>query len=268
MIVSFLSDFGLEDNFVGVCHGVIKSIAPDAEVIDLSHGIAAQNVLQGALVLRSTLPYMPAGVHLAVVDPGVGSERRALALRTGGGRFFVGPDNGLLALAADGDGGITAAHELRDEAYRLDDVSRTFHGRDIFAPAAAHLAAGVAIEELGPAVDPAVLVRLELPEPTIGSSRIRAEVLYVDHFGNVQLNLNRDHLEQVDIVPGSQVELGLPLESYYATAARTFAEAGHGSLILYEDSYGNIAIALTDGDAASMLGTKPSDPVEIRIASE
>jgi S-adenosyl-L-methionine hydrolase (adenosine-forming) len=268
VIISFLSDFGLEDDFVGVCHGVIKHIAPETEVIDLSHGIAPQNVLQGALVLRSTLPYMPVGVHLAVVDPGVGGDRRAVALRSGGGRLFVGPDNGLLVLAAEQDDGIAAAHELRNEAYRLEDVSRTFHGRDLFAPAAAHLSTGTGIEDLGPALDPATLVRIELPEPAVGSSRIRAEVLYVDRFGNVQLNLERTQLEQVDIVPGSRVELVLPLESYYAVAARTFAEAGHGQLILYEDAYGSIAVALTDGDAASMLGTKPGDPVEIRTAGE
>jgi S-adenosylmethionine hydrolase len=268
VIISFLSDFGLEDDFVGVCYGVIRRIAPDTEVIDLSHGIAPQNVLQGALVLRNTLPFMPAGVHLAVVDPGVGGARRAVALRSGGGRLFVGPDNGLLVLAAEADGGIAAAHELSNEAYRLPEVSRTFHGRDLFAPAAAHLAAGVAIEALGPALDPVTLVRLELPEPVIGSSRIRGEVLYVDRFGNVQLNLDRAQLEQVGIVPGSQVELVFPVESYYAVAARTFADVGHGELILYEDAYGNVAVALTDGDAASMVGTKPGDPVEIRIDGE
>jgi S-adenosylmethionine hydrolase len=268
VIISFLSDFGLEDDFVGVCHGVIKRIAPETEVIDLSHGIAPQNVLQGALVLRSTLPYMPVGIHLAVVDPGVGSNRRAVALRSGGGRLFVGPDNGLLVLAAEADRGITVAHELSNEAYRLDDVSRTFHGRDLFAPAAAHLSAGVGIEELGAALDAGTLVRLELPEPAIGSSRIRAEVLYVDRFGNVQLNLEQAQLKQIGIVPGSQVELVLPLESYYAVAAGTFAEVGRGELILYEDAYGTIAVALTDGDAASMLATKPGDPIEIRSAGE
>jgi S-adenosyl-L-methionine hydrolase (adenosine-forming) len=263
VIVTFLSDFGLEDDFVGVCHGVIKRIAPDAEIIDVSHGIAPQNVLQGALVLRSTLPYLPEGVHLAVVDPGVGSTRRAVAIQSGDGRLFVGPDNGLLVPAAD-ESTIAAAHELTSDAHRLDPVSRTFHGRDVFAPAAAHLAKGVALDELGPAIDPATLARLVVPQPEIGS-RIRAEVLYVDRFGNIQLNLGRAHLEQVAILPGVQVELVLPLESYYAVAARAFAEARRGELILYEDAYGNIAIALTDGDAASLLATKPGDAVEIRV---
>ena len=150
MTITFLSDFGLQDDFVGTCHGVIKRIAPDADVIDITHGIEPQQVLQGALVLASTLPYMPEGVHLAVVDPGVGTERKALALRSGDGRLYVGPDNGLLVPAAERLGGVDGAWELENPAYRLEPVSRTFHGRDLFAPAAAHLAAGVEPGELGP----------------------------------------------------------------------------------------------------------------------
>ncbi len=264
MIVTFLSDFGLEDDFVGVCHAVIKRIAPDTEIVDVTHGIGPQNVLQGALVLRATLPYMPDGVHLAVVDPGVGTQRRAVAIRSRGGRLFVGPDNGLLVLAVDVDGGVEAAHELTSEAHRLDRVSRTFHGRDVFAPAAAHLSRGVGLEELGAALEPDTLVRLSVPEPQLHPSRIRAEVLYVDRFGNIQLNVGREHLEQTGIEPGDQVELVLPLESYYAVAARTFAEARRGDLILYEDAYENISIALTDGSAASLLGTKPGERLDIR----
>lgn len=266
MIVTFLSDFGLEDDFVGVCHGVIRRIAPDAEIVDLTHGIAPQNVLQGARVLEATLPYVPEGVHLAVVDPGVGTERRALTLRSGGGRLFVGPDNGLLVLAAEADGGIAAVHELTSEVHRLAPVSSTFHGRDVFAPAAAHLCRGVEPAEFGPALDPASLVRLTVPEPELHSTWIRGEVLYVDRFGNVQLNMSREHLELAGIASGAQVELILPLDSYYAVAARTFADAQRGDLILYEDAYWNVSIALTDGSAVSLLGTKPGDRVEIRSA--
>ncbi|MGH3113973.1 MAG: SAM hydrolase/SAM-dependent halogenase family protein, partial [Gaiellaceae bacterium] len=192
---------------MGTCHGVVKRIAPDAEVIDITHGIEPQNVLQGALVLASTLPYMPDGVHVAVVDPGVGGDRMPLALRGAGGRLFVGPDNGLLLVAADRLGGVEEAVELAEPAYRLEPVARTFHGRDVFVPAAAHLAVGVRLADLGPSVEPGDLVRLELPEPTVGTRRIRATVLYVDRFGNVQLNLTSAHLEQVGIEPGSQVEV-------------------------------------------------------------
>jgi S-adenosylmethionine hydrolase len=263
--ISFLSDFGLSDDFVGVCRGVIKRIAPEAEVLDITHGIPPQHVLQGALVLANTLPYMPPGVHLAVVDPGVGSQRRALALRSGDGRLLVGPDNGLLVPAAESLGGVAGAWELTAEQYRLEHISRTFHGRDVFAPAAAHLAGGLDPAELGAAVAPAELVRLDLPEPEVGQTRIRATVLYVDRFGNMQLNLTRAHAAAARIEPGTRIELQLPLDSYYAVATRTFADARPGELILYEDSYGNMAIAITGGDAARMMNAKPG--IEIRIAA-
>ena len=194
MFVTFLTDFGLDDDFVGTCHGVIKRIAPETQIIDLTHGIRPGRILQGALVLANTLPYMPAGVHLAVVDPGVGSSRRPLALRDAEGRFYVGPDNGLLLPAAERFGGVADAHELANPAYALERVSRTFHGRDLFSPAAAHLSLGVPLGELGPPIDPDELVRLDVPEPEVGESSIRASVLAVDRFGNAALNLTRDQL--------------------------------------------------------------------------
>jgi S-adenosyl-L-methionine hydrolase (adenosine-forming) len=254
MFVTFLTDFGLEDDFVGTCHGVIKRIAPDAQIIDLTHGIKPGRILQGALVLANALPYMPAGVHLAVVDPGVGGARRPLALRDAEGRLYVGPDNGLLLPAADRFGGVAEAHELANPEYALPSVSRTFHGRDLFSPAAAHLALGVAPADLGPPVDPDALVRLELPEPEIGQTRIRATVLAVDRFGNLALNLSRDHLEQAAVVPGKKVELEARGNRYYAVAARTFGDATRGDLLLYEDSYRNVAVAVSRGSAASLLG--------------
>ena len=207
MIITFLTDFGLQDDFVGTCHGVIATIAPDARVIDVTHGVRPGHVLQGALVLANTLPYTPAGVHLAVVDPGVGSGRRALALRDEQGRFHVGPDNGLLLPAVDAFGGVAEAHELANADYSLQPVARTFHGRDLFAPAAAHLAAGVPLEELGPPLDPDALVRVEIPQPEVGQNRIRAVALVVDRFGNVALNLRREQLEQADLAAGTRVEI-------------------------------------------------------------
>ena len=265
MFISFLSDFGLRDDFVGTCHGVIKRIAPEAQIVDITHGIEPQAVLQGALVLANTIRYMPEGVHLAVVDPGVGSTRRCLAVRDGEGRLYVGPDNGLLVPAAERLGGIDAAWELTNRAYMLEPVSHTFHGRDVFAPAAAHLAGGVSPEELGPRVDEAALVRLELPEPEVGESMIRATVLYVDRFGNVQLNLDRSDVERAGIVPGRQVELDLGFERYYATAARTFGDARAGDIVLYEDAYENIAVAITDGNAAEMLSVRPGQLLTIHL---
>jgi S-adenosylmethionine hydrolase len=265
VVITFLSDFGLQDDFVGTCHGVMKRLAPQVEIIDITHGIPPQHVLQGALVLRNTLPYMPEGVHLAVVDPGVGGHRRPLALRAGDGRMLVGPDNGLLMPAAERLGGVEEAHELANPEYALDTVSRTFHGRDLFSPAAAHLALGVSLNDLGPPIDPQALVRLDVPEPEVGQNRIRAVVLYVDHFGNVQLNLKREHLERAAVLPGVTVELEITLDRYYAVAARTFADAGPGDIILYEDAYGNVAIAISGGSAAEMFGVGAGQEVRIHL---
>jgi S-adenosyl-L-methionine hydrolase (adenosine-forming) len=263
--ITFLTDFGLQDDFVGTCHGVIKGIAPETQIIDVTHGIPPQGVLQGALTLANSLPFMPAGVHLAVVDPGVGGARRALALRDRDGRIHVGPDNGLLIPAAERFGGIAEAHELANPEYALESVSRTFHGRDLFAPAAAHLALGVELAELGPPIAPDALARLDLPEPEIGTSRIRCTVLAIDRFGNVQLNLNRAHSDGVGIVPGARVELQVGPERYYAVAARTFADARPGDLILYEDSYRNLSVAINGGSAAAMLGIKPGQDLRIHL---
>ncbi len=265
--ITFLTDFGLQDDFVGTCHGVMKRIAPDVEIIDITHGIAAQAVLQGALTLANTLPFMPEGVHLAVVDPGVGGSRRALALRDGQGRIHVGPDNGLLIPAAERMGGIAEAHELTNPEYALESVSRTFHGRDLFSPAAAHLALGVPLAELGPPIASDALARLELPQPEIGSTRIHCTVLSVDRFGNVQVNLERSQLEQIGIVPGTRVELQTGHERYYAIAARTFADARPGDMILYEDAYRNVSIAISGGNAAAMLGVKEGQNVRIHLES-
>lgn len=264
VFITFLSDFGLQDDFVGTCHGVMKRIAPEAEIIDITHGIPPQEVLQGALVLRNTISYMPQGIHLAVVDPGVGGRRRPLALRDAAGRLYVGPDNGLLLPAAEELGGIEAVHELANPDYALRPVSRTFHGRDLFAPAAAYLARGTALGELGPPVAPEALVRLDIPRPEIASGEARAAVLYVDRYGNIQLNLTRGDMEQIDVAPGTRVELECRGERYYAAAARTFADARAGDIILYEDSYLNIAIAISGGNAADMLSVRAGDRVEVR----
>jgi S-adenosyl-L-methionine hydrolase (adenosine-forming) len=243
---------------------VIKQIAPDADVIDITHGIPPQHVLQGALVLANTLPYMPVGVHMAVVDPGVGGPRKALAVRGADGRFYVGPDNGILLVAAERLGGIEEAVALTNRDFMLEPVSRTFHGRDVFAPAAAHLALGVGLEELGEGIDAGELKRLEVPEPQVGAARIRATVLYVDRYGNVQLNLTSDHLERAGILPGTQVEIQAGWERVYAVAARTFADVRSGDIVLYEDAYRNVALAINHGSAAQMLRARVGQ--ELRLA--
>ena len=262
-VITFLTDFGLQDDFVGTCHGVIAGIAPDARIIDVTHGIEPQAVLQGALVLRNTTRYQPVGVHLAVVDPGVGGDRRAVAVATADGRLFVGPDNGLLTLTAD-ELGIDAAHELTSERHRLPEVSRTFHARDVFAPAAAHLAAGVALAELGPPLDPGELVRIDLPDPGVGKTRISATVLSVDRFGNVATNVRRAHVDALGLANGDRVEVRIGLDRYFAFVAGTFADTAPGELILYEDSYGLVTLAISSGDAGRLTGAASGD--ELRIA--
>jgi S-adenosylmethionine hydrolase len=266
VFITFLSDFGLKDDFVGTCHGVMKRIAPDAQIIDITHGIPATSILQGALVLANTVGFMPVGVHLAIVDPGVGGPRRPLALRDTEGRIYVGPDNGLLLPAASRME-IDAAYELANPDYALDSISRTFHGRDLFAPAAAHLATGVPLEELGPPLDPEALIRLDLPEPVITDDAITATLLYVDSFGNIALNLDRDDVDALGIVSGTRVELDLAGERYYAVMARTFADARAGDVILYEDSYKNMSLAISRGSAARMLHASPGQDIRITIAS-
>ena len=266
MLITFLTDFGLEDDFVGVCHGVMRRIAPEVEVIDITHGIQPHGVLQGAIVLANTLPYLSEGVHLAVVDPGVGGDRRGIALRSGDGRLYVGPDNGLLVPAAEKLGGVDAAHEITNRKYALEPISATFHGRDIFSPAAAHLAQGLAIDDLGPAVEPDSLARIQIPKPDITDRRIRACCLYVDRFGNMQLNLTREQIMKLGIEPGTQVELELATERYYAIAARTFTDARGGEIILYEDAYENIAIAISGGSAAETFSAEPGADIRIRVA--
>jgi S-adenosylmethionine hydrolase len=263
--ITFLTDFGLQDDFVGTCHGVMKRIAPEVEIIDITHGIPPRQVLQGALTLANTLPYMPVGVHLAVVDPGVGGARRALAIRDGEGRIHLGPDNGLLIPAAEKLGGIAEAHEIVNPKYALESVSRTFHGRDLFSPAAAHLALGVSLAELGPPIAADALARLDLPVPEIGTSRIHSTVLSIDQFGNMQLNLDRSHLEQAGIVPGMRLELAVEAERYYAVAARTFADARRGDIILYEDAYRNVSIAISSGNAAETFGAREGQDVRIYL---
>jgi hypothetical protein len=264
LVVTFLTDFGLEDDFVGVCHGVIERIAPGTRVIDITHGVRPQAVLEGALTLADALPYMPVGVHLSVVDPEVGSDRRAVALRGGDGRLYVGPDNGLLIPAAERFGGIAAAHELSESEFWLERVSKTFHARDIFAPVAAHLVLGVELERLGPPVSPDLLVRLTVPEPQVRDGVVVARCIAIDRFGNVQLNVRGDDLQRAGIEPGARAEVELATERYYAVTAKTFADVGVGEIAVYEDAYQSVSIAIRQGSAAQTLRIAPGDPVALR----
>lgn len=264
-IVTFLSDYGLADHFVGVCHGVMATVCPAARIIDLTHGIRRHDIHAGAVVLAQALAFMPVGVHLAVVDPDVGAKRRAVALRLADERVLVGPDNGLLMLAAEQSGGIVAAADIARSSFRLEPVSATFHGRDIFAPVAATLAKGVSVGEAGDPLDPAELVGLELPVATVQDGALIAHVRYVDGFGNLQLNAGHEDLADSGLKLGHTAMLDLDLErALPAQFARTFSDVGRGELLLYEDAARCLSVAVSHGDAAVRLGVKIDDELRIR----
>ena len=252
--LSFLSDYGHSDEFVGVCHGVIQRIAPGAVVVDVTHAVPRHDVQRGSLSLRDAIPYLPHGVHLAVVDPGVGGERRGVALRAADGNLFVGPDNGLLWPAAEACGGVVEAVDLAESPHRLEPVSATFHGRDVFAPVAAHLALGAQLAAAGQALDPATLHRLELPPSEVSEGRIRTRVVAVDDFGNLQLNLSAHDMRAAGFSPGDCIEVLSRRRTGEAVYARTFADVGERQAVVIEDSSGRIAVAVNQGRAAGALG--------------
>jgi S-adenosylmethionine hydrolase len=252
-VVTFLSDYGLEDEFVGVCHGVMLRIAPQLSIVDIHHNILRQDIKHGAIVLQQSIKYMPDAVHLSVVDPSVGSKRRAVALETGWGHIFVGPDNGLLVPAGRDCGGIKKAYNITDERFMLTPVSRTFQGRDVFAPAAAHIANGVAPKELGPELSVDELVEFEMPLAWVHDDHLHAEVLQVDRFGNLQLNFSSDQLDEIGLDTGAQLEVRLEGQRLYVPFGKTFADVKTGEFVVVEDSYRHLSLAINKGDAAARL---------------
>ena len=254
--IVFLTDYGLADEFVGVCRGVMLAIAPDARIVDLAHGIRRHDVLQGAIVLGRAAPYMPRdAVFVAVVDPGVGSDRREVAVETATGAFLVGPDNGLLSGAWRALGGATRAAELRADEVLLHPVSRTFHGRDVFSPAAAHLAAGLPLERLGPALDVALLATIDLPAPMVTPGSVGARVVSIDGFGNVQLNVAAEDLDAAGL--GEVVTVG----PRRIPRVATFTDVAPGQYGLIVDSQGFVALVVNNGSAGERLGLRPGDAV-------
>jgi S-adenosylmethionine hydrolase len=265
-VITFLSDYGLADEFVGVVHAVIAREAPDARVIDVTHGIARHDVRAGALVLRDALPFAPPGVHLAVVDPEVGGGRRAVALRCEeDDRLLVGPDNGLLVPAAERFGGIVEAVEISHSPWRLEPVSATFHGRDLFAPVAGRLAAGDPFAAAGEPLDPGELVALELPEARLEDGTLVVHALTADRFGNVLLDGSAEQLGHVAHL-GDEVEVRAAGRTRRARYARTFAEVGDGELLVYEDARRNLAVAVNRGSALDELALAPDAELRLRRA--
>lgn len=250
--ISFLSDYGNADEFVGVVKSVCRSIAPHATIIDITHEVPPHDVRAGGLALARSVQYLAPGVVLAVVDPGVGTDRRAIAVEVGeeGEAYLVGPDNGLLASAVAIAGGAQRAVELTAEKYQLPAPGATFAGRDVFGPAAAHLCNGVDVRELGPEVDPFGLLPGVVPVCSWEDRVLKAEVLWVDRFGNVQLNVDPSDAEPL----GSRVSVRAGDTVRTAVRARAYADLKAGELGLVVDSYGMVSVALDRRSAAVELG--------------
>jgi hypothetical protein len=260
VIVTLLTDYGLDDEFVGVCHGVILRIAPDVRIIDVTHGIPRHGVREGALTLRNALPYMPAGVHVAVVDPQVGTERRALALRCAeDDRILVGPDNGLLAPAWERFGGVVEAVDVSRSRHRLEPASATFHGRDLFAPVAAALAAGEPLADAGEPIDPGELATLDLPEPHRDGDALVTHAIARDVYGNIALNVGHAEALEAGIRLGDAVDVN----GHEGLVVQTFADVPAGRLLLYEDAWRSLALAVNRGDAAALLDLAPDSEVRL-----
>lgn len=261
--VTFLSDYGLDDVFVGVCKGVIARRAPHVRILDVCHLVAPQDVEQGATVLAAAMPFLPDGVHLALVDPMHDTPARGVVVETADGSLLVAPDNGLLSLAWDTRGGITRVAEITNEALWRENVHTTFRGRDVFAPVAAHLAAGGAVEDVGPLLDPATLVRLEVREAVVDDDHVHAEIRTIDHFGNVSLNIARSDLEAAGIALGDTVELRCNGRTLTVPFTLTYGDVPPGRLTLCEDSFRAIQLAVNAGHASRELRVGRGDPVVI-----
>ena len=266
-VIGFLTDFGL-DGAAAICRGVMLSIARDSQIVDICHTVPKYAIADGAYLLRTAVPWLPVGIHVAVVDPGVGTERRPIGLLTARGDVLLGPDNGLLLPAAERLGGIVDQRLLANRAWALSATSSTFHGRDIFAPIGAHLALGKAFDVVGPALDRDGLVALDLPAPTVEAGRLSTGIAYVDSFGNLRLAGTVADLTTAlgKIEPGTILELDLDGARERASWHRTFGDVAAGELLVYEDSSGDLAIAVSSGSAARRLGTITGAGIGIRRA--
>ncbi len=264
--VSLLTDYGLEDGFVAACHGVIAGICPDIRIIDITHLVPPGDIRRGAAILSQTVPYLPKGVHIAVVDPGVGTARRAVAV-TAAGRTFIGPDNGVLSWAVGGHDDVRAYELTNTELWRKP-VSTTFHGRDVFAPVAAHVAAGHDVASVGRPLDPGDLVTLPRPTRQVRSGTAEGEVLTVDRFGNVQLSITGSDLRGLGAVPGTALSVVLGPHIITVPFGETFASVPPGELVAYTDAAGYVAITVNAGNAAQRLGLPPGAHVRIAVAAQ
>lgn len=266
-IIGFLSDFGLADGFVGTCKGVIKSINEDAEIIDISHDIPDYDARKGAFILASAVLFVKAQVFIAVVDPGVGVSRRGIAIQTEKGSLLVGPDNGILLPAASRLGGIKRVFELTNKKFMLQPVSQTFHGRDVFAPIAAHIALGTDIGEMGPEISPQTLAKPPWKEAELAGGVLRTQVIDVDKFGTVHLNASAGDLSKLHIGLNSQIKLTWDKRQTILPLLETFGQVKRGEAMLLVDSSSFLSIAVNQGSAAQKLSLKLGDTVIIQLKS-
>jgi S-adenosyl-L-methionine hydrolase (adenosine-forming) len=268
--ISFLSDFG-PDGPAPICRGVMLGIAPDANIVDVGHSITKYAIAEGAYLLESAAPYLPVGVHVAVVDPGVGTERLPIAIRTARGDILIGPDNGLLMPAAEALGGAVEARALENRDLMLPRTSSTFHGRDVFSPVAAHLAMGTPFESVGPEIPVASLVALGTPRPEVSDGELRTAVLYVDSFGNVRFAAQPADLARAigPLEPGRRVVVELDRNgagklTERTTWEQTFGRVPVGRSLLFEDSLGRVSLADNQANAATRLGATVGTTARIR----
>jgi S-adenosylmethionine hydrolase len=262
--IGFLSDYGLSDGFVGICHGVIATLAPAVRVIDVSHDVPPGDLRRGAALLAQAAPYLPPGVLLAVVDPTVGKKRRGLVIQAGR-TYLVGPDNGLLMPAARALGGASVAFEVTTPEVMRQPVSATFHGRDVFAPVAARLATGMSPTRVGPAVPVEDLVHLSEPVARLTAHRLEGEVLTIDRFGNVQTSLPAALLRDGGLREGELLRLHCRTGEVRVPFNRTFADVKLSEPVGYIDSAGLFALALNGKSASAKYDLRPGDPVALRL---
>ena len=261
--ISFLSDFGHSDEFVGVVHGVIYRLSPESRIIDITHGIAAGDVRAGALALTRAIQYLPPGIVLAVVDPGVGTTRRAIAAATEFG-YFVGPDNGLLSPAVAMMGGASSINSIENPEVMIPGPGATFQGRDLFAPAAALLASGEAtLDDLGPPVDPASVMPLMLPLPKVELNLVIGEAWWVDTYGNVETNIGPDDLMVIGARPGGPITVRIGATEHEGKWVETFGDVGDGELAIHVDSAGLVALAVRGGRADEEMNAAPGMAVTL-----
>lgn len=268
--VSLTSDWGVRDPSPAICHGVVLGIAPDAQIVDISHEVEKYNIRHGALMLWCALPFLPVGAHVCVVDPGVGTARRPIAIQTGRGDYLVGPDNGVLLPGAERIGGVVRVHRLENPAYQLPVLSSTFHGRDLFTPAAAHLAVGVPLAAFGPPIDPHELEALDWPSAVVHDGELETSIIYRDTFGNAKLSGLTANLRQA--LSGLEYGEQLDVEAGEAkvtpmTWARTFGDVENSQFLVYEDSYGRLCMAQNQGDAVTALELDDESVIRIRRRS-